>query len=72
VHQISGNIGWVLAPVLVGSVTHLANWRIALLTAGGAALLATLVIALQTHGLGAPMRRCRARMERGCAPISAC
>jgi len=55
VHQISGNIGWVLAPVLVGSVTHLANWRIALLTAGGAALLATLVIALQTHGLGAPM-----------------
>ncbi len=55
VHQISGNIGWVLAPVLVGSVTHLANWRIALLTAGGAALLATLVIALQTRGLGAPM-----------------
>src|SRR6267378_3641748 len=55
VHQISGNIGWVLAPVLVGSVTHLANWRIALLAAGGAALLATLVIALQTRGLGAPM-----------------
>ncbi|HXL75678.1 MAG TPA: MFS transporter, partial [Burkholderiales bacterium] len=55
VHQISGNLGWVLAPVLVGTVTHLANWRIALLTAGGAALLATLVIALQTRGLGAPM-----------------
>ena len=55
VHQISGNLGWVLAPVLVGTVTHLASWRIALLAAGGAALLATLVIALQTRGLGAPM-----------------
>jgi len=55
VHQISGNLGWVIAPVLVGTVTHLANWRIALLTAGGVALLATLVIALQTRGLGAPM-----------------
>src|SRR5437762_10512896 len=52
VHQISGNLGWVLAPVLVGTVTHLASWRIALLAAGGAALLATLVIALQTRGLG--------------------
>ncbi|HZF06942.1 MAG TPA: MFS transporter [Patescibacteria group bacterium] len=55
VHQISGNIGWVLAPLLVGSVTHLAGWRVALLTAGGVALLATFVIALHTRGLGAPM-----------------
>jgi MFS family permease len=55
VHQISGNIGWVLAPLLVGGVTHLAGWRVALLAAGGVALLATLVIALQTRGLGAPM-----------------
>jgi MFS family permease len=54
-HQISGNLGWVLAPLLVGSVTHVAGWRIALLTAGGLALLATLLIALQTRGLGAPM-----------------
>src|SRR5256712_5067374 len=55
VHQISGNIGWVLAPPLVGSVTHLARWRVALLTAGGVGLLATFAIALQTRGLGAPM-----------------
>ena len=55
VHQISGNIGWVLAPLLVGSVTHLAGWRVALLTAGGVGLLATFAIALQTRGLGAPM-----------------
>ena len=54
-HQISGNIGWVLAPLLVGSVTHVASWRVALVTAGGVALAATLVIALQTAGLGARM-----------------
>jgi len=54
-HQISGNVGWVLAPLLVGTVTHLAGWRVALLAAGGVALVATLVIALQTRGLGARM-----------------
>jgi MFS family permease len=55
VHQISGNLGWVLAPILVGTVTHLAGWRVALVTAGGVALAATLVISLYTRGLGAPM-----------------
>jgi MFS family permease len=54
-HQISGNIGWVLAPLLVGTVTHLAGWRVALVTAGGAGLMVTLFIALQTVGLGAQM-----------------
>jgi len=54
-HQISGNVGWVLAPLLVGTVTHLAGWRVALLAAGGVALVATLVIALHTRGLGARM-----------------
>ena len=54
-HQISGNVGWVLAPLLVGTVTHLAGWRVALLAAGGVALVATLVIALYTRGLGARM-----------------
>jgi len=54
-HQISGNVGWVLAPLLVGTVTHLAGWRVALLAAGGVALAATLVIALYTRGLGARM-----------------
>jgi MFS family permease len=52
-HQISGNLGWVLAPLLVGSITHVAGWRVALVSAGGLALLATGVIALQTRGLGA-------------------
>ena len=55
VHQISGNVGWVLAPLLVGTVTHVAGWRVALLAAGGVALAATLVIALQTAGLGPRM-----------------
>jgi len=55
VHAISGNLGWVLAPIVVGTVTHLAGWRVALLTAGGLALLGTLVLATQTRGLGAAM-----------------
>ncbi len=54
VHAISGNAGWVLAPALVGAVTYFAGWRVALVTAGGLGLLATLVIARQTRGLGAP------------------
>ncbi len=54
VHAVSGNLGWVLAPVVVGTVTHLAGWRVALVVAGCLALLATAVIARQTRGLGAP------------------
>ena len=54
-HQISGNVGWILAPLLVGGVTHVAGWRVALLVAGGVALLATAIIALYTHGLGTRM-----------------
>jgi FSR family fosmidomycin resistance protein-like MFS transporter len=52
VHGISGNIGWVLAPALVMPVTYLAGWRVALMTAGAVAALATLVIARSTPGLG--------------------
>jgi MFS family permease len=54
IHSLSGNAGWVLAPLVVGTVTHLAGWRVALLTAGGLALLGTLVLATQTQGLGSP------------------
>ncbi len=54
VHAICGNLGWVLAPALVGAVTYVAGWRVALLAAGGVALLVTLVVARQTRGLGAP------------------
>lgn len=54
VHAVSGNLGWVLAPVVVGTVTHLAGWRAALVVAGALALLATAVVAGRTRGLGAP------------------
>ena len=56
VHQLSGNAGWVLAPIVVGTVTHVAGWRAALATAGGLALLGTLLLATQTRGLGAAER----------------
>jgi MFS family permease len=52
VHGISGNVGWILAPALVATVTHVAGWRAALVTAGGLALLVTAMIARQTRPLG--------------------
>jgi MFS family permease len=52
VHAISGNAGWVLAPAVVATVTHVAGWRTALVVAGGLALVATALIATQTRRLG--------------------
>ncbi|MBM4443423.1 MAG: MFS transporter [Candidatus Rokubacteria bacterium] len=56
-HSISGNIGWVLAPALVVTVTAFAGWRVAVLAAAGVAFAATIVIAWQTQGLGQRMPR---------------
>jgi MFS family permease len=55
VHGLSGTLGWVLAPALVMPVTHVAGWRVALVTAAGVALVATAAIARQTRGLGRPL-----------------
>lgn len=52
VHAISGNLGWVLAPAVVGPVAAVAGWRAALLVAGGLGLAATAAVAAQTRGLG--------------------
>jgi MFS family permease len=52
IHSLSGNAGWVLAPIVVGTVAHVAGWRVALLAAGALALLGTIVLASQTRGLG--------------------
>jgi MFS family permease len=57
VHGLSGNLGWVLAPALVVPVTHLAGWRVALLTAAGAAFVVIAIVAAKTRGLGGAMPR---------------
>jgi MFS family permease len=44
VHSISGNIGWVLAPVFVGGVTAALSWRAALVASGGIALAMAAVL----------------------------
>ncbi|HEV8615646.1 MAG TPA: MFS transporter [Methylomirabilota bacterium] len=54
VHAICGNLGYMLAPALIGTVTYLAGWRVALVAAAALALLAAAVIASRTHGLGVP------------------
>jgi MFS family permease len=51
VHGILGTLGWVLGPIVVVSVEHVAGWRTALVAAGGLGLAATLVVALQTRPL---------------------
>jgi MFS family permease len=56
-HAILGSIGFILGPVFVGSVSHFAGWRIALVAAGIVGCLATLAIARQTRGLGRPTPR---------------
>ncbi len=71
VHGISGNIGWVLAPALVMPVTYVAGWRVALVTAGAVALLATLVIARMTPGLG-PRQPAAAGAQRASRSVPTC
>ena len=51
VHGILGNLGWVLAPLVVMTVAGVGGWRMALLVAGSLALAATLLIAAQTRPL---------------------
>ena len=58
-HAILGNVGFILGPIFVGTVSHFAGWRVALVCAGILGLLATAVIARQTRGLGLPVPRTR-------------
>jgi len=53
-HSISGNIGWALAPAVVGGLTAAFGWRVALVTAGALGLAAALFLARQA---GARQRR---------------
>jgi MFS family permease len=56
-HAILGSVGFILGPVFVGSVSHFAGWRTALVAAGIVGCLATLVLARETRGLGQPTPR---------------
>jgi MFS transporter, FSR family, fosmidomycin resistance protein len=51
VHALSGNIGWVAAPIVVGGVSGLLGWRAALVTAGGLGLAVAVVVARGTRAL---------------------
>jgi MFS family permease len=62
-HAILGSAGFILGPAFVGSVSYFAGWRVALLAAAGVAVIATLVIARQTRGVGMPAPR-PAEVER--------
>lgn len=47
VHGVSGNLGWVVAPLLSASIAALFGWRAALLTAGAIGLVYTALFATQ-------------------------
>jgi MFS family permease len=53
VHSICGNIGWILAPMVVVTVSSVAGWRAGLLTAAALALVVTLIVTLATRPLAA-------------------
>lgn len=46
-HSISGNIGWALAPAVVGGLTAAFGWRVALVTAGALGLATAAFLARQ-------------------------
>ena len=47
VHSICGNLGWVLAPVVVVGLSAAFGWRAALLTVGGLGVAAALAVSTQ-------------------------
>jgi FSR family fosmidomycin resistance protein-like MFS transporter len=47
VHSICGNLGWVLAPVVVVGLSAAFGWRVALLTVGGLGVAAALAVSTQ-------------------------
>lgn len=57
VHALMGNLGWAAAPALVIGLSHLWDWRTALVVLGGLGLAAALLIATQGETLGGVRRR---------------
>ena len=61
VHSVCGNLGWTVAPVVVMTLTAHFSWRVALMTVGGAGVVAALLLSTQSgvlvHDAGAGRRR---------------
>jgi len=51
IHSVSGGLGWAIAPAVVGVLTQAIGWRGALLTVGGAGLVAVGGLATQGDAL---------------------
>jgi FSR family fosmidomycin resistance protein-like MFS transporter len=69
VHGITGNIGWVLAPLFVVPVAQAYGWRGALIAAGAIGLVFCALIATQ-RVLGGEMRHAPAAGSRSAAGIA--
>jgi MFS family permease len=69
VHGITGNIGWVLAPLFVVPVAQAYGWRGALIAAGAIGLVFCALIATQ-RVLGGEMRHQPAAASRSAAGIA--
>jgi len=62
-HSTSGSLGWVAAPIVVGSLTAAFGWRAAVTSVGAVGLIVALVLARQ-RTLGDVLRPTRARAAR--------
>lgn len=63
VHGVSGNLGWVLAPLFSVALASAFGWRVSMLAAGGIGVVVALLIAFQSalrHETHAMARRERA------------
>ena len=62
-HSTSGSLGWVVAPIVVGSLTAAFGWRVAVASVGTVGVIVALVLVRQRM-LGDVLRQTRARAAR--------
>jgi len=51
VHNLGGSLGWAAAPIIVLTLSSLFGWRVGLAIVGGAGLLLTLCLVMQSEAL---------------------
>jgi len=69
-HSSSGSLGWVLAPIVVGGLTAMGGWRMAVTSVGAVGVLAAVFISRQ-RALDDGPRRAPARAEIGAPALAA-
>jgi MFS transporter, FSR family, fosmidomycin resistance protein len=69
-HSVCGSIGWALSPIIVGGLTALFGWRVALMSVGSVGVLVAAILSRQ-QALTDGQRAVAARAIRGPAGFGA-